>query len=460
MPTFNNEASLRAFPQFQILDHRIQSIILQMLKDDRLNNYGGIKRPPNAWMLFRSDMLAVHPEMSSMSQADVTVRCKTHWAVASLQERAELQARARQANDQLFQYFPDYSYKPMSTEVKLRWKKLNITQRKEFWIASAAHIAEKIANPSKPWGGFLTLNKWADEYYPTVSRRTLSQKLGAVTAPPVTGSTSKRAYPTSRPPPQPQRTCKPDGGPFVASSSKLHTTSSRFHPYSKQTKVQGSSTKRDAKEQTRTQHGDIRKVLPPGPLKNVLVPIDPRSNSQRKRLVLSMFQLKGKMVWVSELIDDQVPDDVLRQLSDSTGPNETSPDHLVLRDYTDPWVPEAMNEYGESFYPDIRSISEYYEYMEAYYSSREHDSEFIWPPPARSPPSLSRHSPSGFRAPPTLFLRQDTELFSSNPRDSSLPGGNPTLDFGAEISPPEIPGTNLISGSHSDSVATPEDLGW
>ncbi|KAH7335998.1 hypothetical protein B0J17DRAFT_60990 [Rhizoctonia solani] len=163
MPTFNHEASLRAFSKFQILDDHIQSIILQMLKDDRFNSYGSLKRPPNAWLIFRSDMLATNPEMSTMSQAEVTVRCKSRWAVATLQERMELQARARRASDELLQYFPDYSYKPMSKAEKERWKGLGAHQRKDFWLSSAVRIAERIANPSEPWDGFLTLEKWSED---------------------------------------------------------------------------------------------------------------------------------------------------------------------------------------------------------------------------------------------------------------------------------------------------------
>ncbi|KAG8682564.1 hypothetical protein FRC11_014700 [Ceratobasidium sp. 423] len=172
MPTFNNEASLRAFPGFQILDDRIQSIVLQMLKDDRLNSYGGLKRPPNAWLIFRSDTLAANPEMGSMSQAEVTVRCKSRWAVATPEERMELQARAREADDALLQFFPDYSYKPMSAREKERWKELGAYQRKDFWLSSAVRIAERIANPSKQWDGFLTLEKWAENHTPAGSPST------------------------------------------------------------------------------------------------------------------------------------------------------------------------------------------------------------------------------------------------------------------------------------------------
>jgi hypothetical protein len=60
----------------------------------------------------------------------------------------------------------------MSKENRAKWKRLDVHQRKEFWISSAAHIAEQIANPSKQWNGFLTLDKWEAE-----QRRILSTSI-------------------------------------------------------------------------------------------------------------------------------------------------------------------------------------------------------------------------------------------------------------------------------------------
>ncbi|KDN38495.1 hypothetical protein RSAG8_09480, partial [Rhizoctonia solani AG-8 WAC10335] len=455
MPTFNNEASLRAFPGFQLLSDHIQSIVLQMLKDDRLNSYGSLKRPPNAWLIFRSDMLASSPEMSSIPQAQVTVQCKSRWAVATLQERVELQARSRRANDELLQYFPDYSYKPMSTGEKKRWKELGAYQRKDFWLSSALRIAERIANPGKPWDGFLTLEKWAKGHAPAGSLDTSNNTSLVVdfVQPPEPG----RASQSTSPPPariasRSQQICMyainsrtyqainlavtPSGAPNTA-TDPLSTTASRFHPYGKKARTHGSPAESREKEQAGIRRKAAKKTLPPG----------------------------NKMVWVSEEVDDDVPDDVFKHLSSSMSPDEASPDHLVLGDYTDPWTPGAMDEHGEQFYPEIGSISEYHEYMSAYYFAQENSLNFIWPPPPRSPsPSLSPSSPHESLVDSTIPLVQVAERIPPDFQSSNSLEGS---DFSTETPPPEmcepVPGTDLISDSDSDSesVTTPEEeLDW
>ncbi|CAE6416070.1 unnamed protein product [Rhizoctonia solani] len=427
MPMFNNEDALRALPEFRLLDDHIQSIVLRMLKDDRLNNYGSLKRPPNAWLIFRSDMLTANSEMSSISQAEVTTRCKAHWLMATPQERMELQARAQQANDELIQYFPDYTYKPMSKGEKERWKELGMHQKKQFWLSSAVRIAERIAYPGNEWGGFLTLKNWMDDHTPATQPTTLHETLAAI-HPPETGNTLESILP---PPP-----------PIAARSQQIH--------------VHESPAESQEKEPARTRRQVAQKIPPPGPLKDVLVHIGPQaSNTQRRRLVLSMFQLKDKLVWVSEEVDDDVPDDIFEYLSKIINPDETAPNQLVLHDYADPWIPEATDKYGEIFCPEIGSVSEYHEYMSAYYFAQENSLDFIWPPPPQSPPS-----PHASLIESTAPLVQ-TSGFYLGPQCSN-PLGN---DFDMEASPPDmpepVPGTNFISELESGSVPTPEDdLGW
>ncbi|CAE7175829.1 unnamed protein product [Rhizoctonia solani] len=452
MPTINNEASLRAFPKFQLLGDHIKSIVIQMLKDDRLNNYGGLKRPPNAWLIFRST-LAATSEMRSLSQAEITSRCKARWVSTTPEERMVPQARARRANHDLLQYFPDYSYKPMSAGEKERWKALGAYQRKEFWLSSAVRIAERIAHPNQPWGGFLTLEKWAKDQAPVgsigTSHNALSAGLGLVHPPEARRTSQSIPPPPTRLASRSERICNtPRNGSTRApspSANQLGVTSTRFHPYSRGSTIYGSPTKSSESNQAPIRSQVFKKTLPPDPLRGVLVHIGPQAHrTQRRQLVMSMFQLKDKIVWVSEEVDDDVPDDIFKHLSSSMSPDEASPDHLVLHDYTDPWIPQAMDEYGELFSPEIRTVSEYHEYMSSHHFSQENSLDFVWPPPSRS-------SSTSLSAP----------LYPSPVGSNILE--DPALDFSTEISPPAAsePGTNLSSDSDSDSIKTPEEcLGW
>ncbi|KAJ1305766.1 hypothetical protein OPQ81_010496 [Rhizoctonia solani] len=473
MPTFNNEASLRAFPKFQSLSDRIQSIILQMLKDDRLNCYGGLKRPPNAWLIFRSDILTANPEMNSMSQMEVTARCRSRWAVATLQERMDAQARARRASDELLEYFPDYCYKPMSTGDRKRWKELGACQRRNFWLASAVRIAERIANPTKQWDGFLTLEKW-EENHATTSPADISDNpsltgLDSVHSPDMGRTIESASPPPTHLAPRLQRLRnKPNSSCVGAPNSTadvLNTPSSKFHSYSRKSSIHEPSLESHEKEEVQIQRKAAEAALPPGPLRDVLVYIGPQgANTRRRRLILSMFQLKNKMIWVSEEADDDILDDVFEEFSSTMSPDKTSPNHIVLPDYSDPWIPEAMDENGESFCPEIRSVSEYHDYMTAYYLAGGNSSDFIWrqpphpPSPTLSPPTLPE-SPT----PPTIPSVQAIEFIPKALHVSSLTVGQ-SLDFSSETSHPEmcesLLSTNHISDSDSESIKTPEDIGW
>ncbi|KAL5631930.1 hypothetical protein ACGC1H_000079 [Rhizoctonia solani] len=291
MPAFGNEVSLRAFPKFQLLDDHIQSIVLRMLKDDRLNSYGGLKRPPNAWLIFRSDMLAADAEMGSMSQAEVTVRCKSRWAVATLQERMELQARARRANDELLQYFPDYAYKPMSTGEKARWKELGTHLRKDFWLSSAVRIAERIAYPGKEWDGFLTLEKWV-ETHATVGPHSASHEKVSAGLDFVQSPETGRASGSTSPSPthitaRSQRSCSKAGSDSIGApksgTDPLSAISSRFHPYNRQSSTHGSPADSRGKNQARIQRKAAKKIWPPGLLRNVLVRSGLQASSTQRR---------------------------------------------------------------------------------------------------------------------------------------------------------------------------------
>ncbi|KAG8741712.1 hypothetical protein FRC10_002539 [Ceratobasidium sp. 414] len=65
---------------------------------------------------------------------------------------------------------------------------------------------------------------------------------------------------------------------------------------------------------------------------------------------------------------------------------------LVLRDYTNPCMPEALDEDQEPYLPIIRDISEYRQYMAAYYQSQVDGTPFIWPDKSTFVPNASPSS--------------------------------------------------------------------
>jgi hypothetical protein len=156
------ESTLLKFPPFQALAQDIQTTLLQLVKEQRLNTYGGFKRTPNAWLIFRSNALALIGD-KNIHQSEVSVQSKASWDNATTEQRAEMKARADAKAADLTKLFPDYHYRPFTHEETAQWKKLGIALRRTFWLASAVRIAKRIVDPDVEWEGFLSLSSWLRE---------------------------------------------------------------------------------------------------------------------------------------------------------------------------------------------------------------------------------------------------------------------------------------------------------
>jgi hypothetical protein len=161
---FISESALRSFPPFQALDQNIQAVLLKIR--ERLNKYGGFKRPPNIWLIFRSDEIAL-VEDKTIRQSELSVQCKTRYENTTAAQREELKARADAKASDLTSLFPNYNYRPLPREEAKQWKSLGKNQRKTFWLAAAVRIAERILNPDSTWSGPLAFSSWFRKNLPS-----------------------------------------------------------------------------------------------------------------------------------------------------------------------------------------------------------------------------------------------------------------------------------------------------
>lgn len=151
--------TLEVYAPYQQLDDAVKSKLLLLAKADRLNEFGRLKRAPNVWLVFRSNVLA-HSQDKSKPQSQVTIESKAKWAKTGKQAQAEYKDLAKEKLRELLELFPDYQYLPMKAGEKERWRALGVERRKEFWFTSAVRIAKRMANPEGHWPGFLLFEDW------------------------------------------------------------------------------------------------------------------------------------------------------------------------------------------------------------------------------------------------------------------------------------------------------------
>ncbi|KAG9085657.1 hypothetical protein FRC06_003516, partial [Ceratobasidium sp. 370] len=116
---------------------------------------------------------------------------------------------------------------------------------------------------------------------------------------------------------------------------------------------------------------------------------------KRRRLVLCKFQERKRTIWVEEEVDDDVPKRLFDMLSQG-GPAGTSTRDLIVRNYSNPLMPQALDEDQNPYVPAISSISEYRQYIVMYKASLASGIPFIWAgkstlTPNASPSSNTNH---------------------------------------------------------------------
>jgi hypothetical protein len=94
-----------------------------MASPTRTSNQRRPKRPPNSWIIYRSDKvheLLPNGEGSSRLQADVSKMISTMWKQESAEVRAEYERRADAKKAEHHALYPDYRFQPMKKEEKER----------------------------------------------------------------------------------------------------------------------------------------------------------------------------------------------------------------------------------------------------------------------------------------------------------------------------------------------------
>ncbi|KAG8721754.1 hypothetical protein FRC09_007413 [Ceratobasidium sp. 395] len=448
--------SLSAFKPFQALRPNIQDILLKLVEEDRLNDYGSLKRPPNVWLIFRSDALASLDDRK-INQCELTMECKAAWKKTTADQRVQLKARAEAKNAELLRLFPEYQYSPMTSEEKTRWSAMNTTMRKNFWLAAAVRIAEKIANPNGIWDGFLSLNSWTTSN--TGSEGPLSTHFesqntteddNSSIVPVVEISPGLNHHnPRSRARRAGRKDLPPMGveptppGPFQPPLQPANTVLIVPPPLN--------SVYNHASAQPLIPRQSAERHSPPLWLKHIIVHLGPETKGRkRRRLVLSTIQPEeSTILWVQEEVNDNVPPKVFELLS-KQGPGNTSAKHIILHDYANPPIPVTKNEYGRAYVPKITSISDYHSYILAYHISESLQTPFVWPvqPTTFSPNTSPMSTPSLIMddSPISDFSTLSPDL-SRTPVDLSLDSDDEELD----------PPTRLMYESTQENVELMEE---
>ncbi|KAG8738538.1 hypothetical protein FRC10_006742 [Ceratobasidium sp. 414] len=394
--TFNTQ-SLSAFPPFQELPPKIRDLLHNLVEQDRLNGFGGFKRPPNVWLIFRSDVFASTDD-KNINQSELTTKCKAAWEQTTSEQRSQLKKRAGAKNAELLELFPDYQYRPMSSEEKDKWSCMNSTMRKSYWLAAAVRIVERIVDPHGEWEGLLSLNQWAQTHGDSEHLDTRALNLSALEevtrahsdglgfcSTPQARSTRNLQRVAAEPTPRPE-VSPPVLKGIAPINCALQSQGSAFDALTGIISARNQSFKSQTSDQTPNRRSD--RLNPPEWLEDFLVPLGaPGNGRKRRRPVLCKFQEEDRTIWVEEEVDDDVPQHFFDMLSQGALAR-ISTKALFLRDYANPWMPEALDEDQEPYLPIIRDISEYRQYIAAYNECLALGIPFIWveePTPNASP---------------------------------------------------------------------------
>ncbi|KAG6891760.1 hypothetical protein C0992_006181 [Termitomyces sp. T32_za158] len=93
-----------------------------------------IPRPPNSWILYRSDMVALlapPPPGTTRSQADVSRIISSMWKTEKPEVKAEYERRAEVKKFEHAAMYPNYRYMPKSKELKEELRKAKEERRKK-----------------------------------------------------------------------------------------------------------------------------------------------------------------------------------------------------------------------------------------------------------------------------------------------------------------------------------------
>ncbi|KAG6886256.1 hypothetical protein C0993_006666 [Termitomyces sp. T159_Od127] len=100
----------------------------------RPSDFPTIPRPPNSWILYRSDMVALlapPPPGTTRSQADVSRIISAMWKTEKPEVKAEYERRAEVKKLEHAAMYPNYRYMPKSKELKEELRKAKEERRKK-----------------------------------------------------------------------------------------------------------------------------------------------------------------------------------------------------------------------------------------------------------------------------------------------------------------------------------------
>ncbi|KAA1475160.1 hypothetical protein DENSPDRAFT_411801 [Dentipellis sp. KUC8613] len=110
-------------------------------------------RPPNAWILYRSDKIKELPPREdgrSRTQAEVSQMVSKMWAEVSPEERADYEAKADRAKAAHMKKFPDYKYAPVKKEVREQERQKRKLEKEQERAESGPNRRRKTSPYSEP----------------------------------------------------------------------------------------------------------------------------------------------------------------------------------------------------------------------------------------------------------------------------------------------------------------------
>ncbi|KAG9123405.1 hypothetical protein FRC07_014985 [Ceratobasidium sp. 392] len=461
---FNCE-SLSAFSEFQSLSSELQDTILELVEEDRLNKYGHIKRAANSWIFYRSDMFALLKD-KTINQAEFSQECQKSWKQMSDVERAPFRARAVAKSAEILQLFPDYKFRPMVDEDLDIWLSMSPATKKRYWLAAVARIAKRVMNPNGRWDGFLSPSSWArnDPGFSALSDANSSKRVTTSAAVSQIRATSgseveapRQAHHASVPTANKRNAIRGCGSDSLQ-PEKAHSHTRGSHPYQQARDL--------ASTQVPAQYWSAK--LPEWFLQwaeSFLVRLDNNAvGKKRRRPVLAMFQLLGANIYVEEEIPNDVPDDVYDDLALGEVPKED----IFLRGYSNPFVPEAQDEYGIWYTPKFKSVAEYNGYIDSYHESEDLSTSF-WPlvGPARTQgpetPDYTNHASPLLSAATTPSLAPDNSPAfqpAVTPSGYSQPtiNADPNVCGNSELSSETVGSTHPVGEGSRTAVLSPRIL--
>ncbi|KAG5637230.1 hypothetical protein H0H81_005352 [Sphagnurus paluster] len=181
-----------------------------------------IPRPPNSWILYRSDMVAIMPPPppgTTRSQGDVSRLISRMWKNETPEVRAEYERRAEVKKVEHAAMYPNYRYMPKTKEYKEELKKSKAKGRGKKREESQALDAGTSSGSGRSAQSFMPLTSHATFPFPMVDANLYGQ---GGPSPPMSYADSPSPEPSTPSPPVDSANQRVSGNATATQPSRSH----------------------------------------------------------------------------------------------------------------------------------------------------------------------------------------------------------------------------------------------